>query len=56
MPNYFNKAKPNLSNDSLLYRLSGELNGRAGTYEIFTRPSLSGQTELIMHRFFRADY
>jgi RHS repeat-associated protein len=54
--NFFNKAKPNLSNDSIQYRLSGELNGRSGAYEIFTRPSLSGRTELIMHRFFRPDY
>lgn len=26
-PGYFNKAKPNLSNDSVLYRLPGEVNG-----------------------------
>lgn len=51
-PDFFNKAKPNLSNDSIQYRLSGSLNGKAGTYEIFTRPSVSGRTELIMHRFF----
>lgn len=56
VPNYFNKAKPNLGNDSIQYRLPGYLNGRAGTYEIFTRPSLSGRTEMIMHRFFRPDY
>lgn len=27
----------------------------SGVYEIFTRPSVSGRTELIMHRFFRPD-
>ncbi|NEE04703.1 hypothetical protein, partial [Phytoactinopolyspora halotolerans] len=55
VPDYFNKAKPNLSNDSVQYRMSGALNGRTGVYEIFTRPSMSGRTELIMHRFFRPD-
>lgn len=54
VPNYFKVAKPNLRSDSIGYRLPGELNGRAGVYEIFTRPSVSGRTELIMHRFFRA--
>ncbi|MGY4719895.1 RHS repeat-associated core domain-containing protein [Naumannella huperziae] len=56
VPNYFNKVKPNLGNDSIQYGLPGYLNGRAGTYEIFTRPSVSSRTELIMHRFFRSDY
>ncbi|GAA5039038.1 RHS repeat-associated core domain-containing protein [Actinopolymorpha pittospori] len=51
-PGYFNKPKPGLSNDSVQYRLPGSLNGRNGVYEIFTRPSLSGRTEVIMHRFF----
>jgi RHS repeat-associated protein len=46
---------PLLSNDSIQYRLSGSLNGVSGTYEIFTRPSWSGHTEIIMHRFFRPD-
>jgi hypothetical protein len=50
---YFNKAKQGLSNDSVQYRLPGEINGRAGMYEIFSRPSISGRTEVIMHRFFR---
>jgi hypothetical protein len=55
VPGYFRKAKPNLGNDSIQYRLPGYLNGRAGTYEIFTRPSTSSRTELIMHRFFKPD-
>ncbi len=52
-PNYFKHGKPNVSNDSVQYRLPGEINGRSGTFEIFTRPSQSGRTEVIMHRFFR---
>lgn len=54
-PNFFKKPKPNLGSDSVLYRLPGEVNGRAGVYEIFTRPSVSGRTELVMHRFFKPD-
>jgi RHS repeat-associated protein len=55
-PDYFNKVRPNLDNDSIQYRLSGEVRGKSGTFEIFTRPSTSGHTELIIHRFFRPDY
>ena len=55
-PGYFNKAKANLSDDSIQYRLSGEINGKPGTFEIFTRPSVSGRSELITHRFFRPGY
>lgn len=51
--NFFNKAKLNLGSDSIQYRLPGVVNDKAGVYEIFTRPSLSGRTEMIMHRFFR---
>jgi RHS repeat-associated protein len=55
VPNFFNQARPGLSNDSIQYRLGGEINGRRGTYEIFTRPSRSGRTEVITHRFFHPD-
>lgn len=55
-PGYFNKSKPNLSNDSIQYRLPGVVNGRGGVYEIFTRPSTSGRTEMLIHRFFRPDF
>lgn len=55
-PNYFTKPRPNLGSDSIQYRLPGEINGRSGVYEIFTRPSVSGRTELVTHRFFRPDY
>ena len=55
VPNYFNKSKPLLSNDSVNYRLPGEINGQSGHYEIFTRPSESRRTEVVTHRFFRPD-
>jgi hypothetical protein len=55
-PNYFTKSKGNLGSDSIQYRLPGQVNGRSGVYEIFTRPSASGRTELVMHRFFRPEY
>jgi RHS repeat-associated protein len=53
VPDYFNKAKSLLSNDSINYTLPGSINGVEGQYEIFTRPSVSGKAELIIHRFFR---
>jgi len=52
VPNFFNQAKPGLSADSIQYRLPGTVNGREGVFEIFTRPSISGNTEVIIHRFF----
>jgi len=52
-PNFFNKARPGMSNDSIQFRLPGTVNGRDGMFEIFTRPSTSGNTEVIMHRFFK---
>jgi hypothetical protein len=54
-PGFFKKPRENLSNDSVQYRLRGEINGRSGTYEIFARPSQSGRTEVIQHRFFKPD-
>ena len=51
-PGFWEKDVPNLSNDNVMYRLSGEINGHPGIYEIATRPSVSGRTEVIMHRFF----
>ena len=50
---FFKKAKPGMSNDSVMYTLPGEVNGVKGTFEIGVRPSVSGGTEVIMHRFFR---
>ncbi|MGH3117441.1 MAG: hypothetical protein ACRDQ2_10085 [Gaiellales bacterium] len=55
VPDYFNKPRPLMGNDSIQYRLPGSINGRSGMYEIFTRPSLSGRTEVVQHRFFRPD-
>lgn len=52
-PNFFRVAKPGLSNTNILYQMPGTLNGARGVFEIGVRPSLSGNTELIMHRFFR---
>jgi len=54
-PNYFNVAKPGLSQDGVMYQLRGSVNGANGTFEIGVRPSVSGNTEVIGHRFFRPD-
>ncbi|MFQ6311467.1 RHS repeat-associated core domain-containing protein [Lysobacter capsici] len=50
---YWTKPRPNLTNDSINYSLPGTVNGIPGNFEIFTRPSVSGNTEVIMHRFFQ---
>jgi RHS repeat-associated protein len=50
---FFNVDKQGLSNDSIMYRTPGSVNGKGGTFEIGVRPSLSGKTEVITHRFFR---
>lgn len=54
-PDFWRKDRANLSNDSIQYFLKGNVNGVDGTFEIFTRPSVSGRTEVINHRFFRPD-
>jgi len=51
--NFWKVARAGYSNDSIMYRLPGSWRGVQGVYEIGVRPSLSGRTELIMHRFFR---
>lgn len=38
-----------------LYTKRGTLNGHSGVFEIGVRPSISGRTETITHRFFRPD-
>lgn len=53
--NFFNVAKPQLSNTSIQYFKPGFVNGVKGVFEIFTRPSISGKVEVIMHRFFNPD-
>ena len=52
-PNFFKVAKKNLSNTNIMYKLPGTINGTNGTFEIGVRLSTSGNTELIMHRFFK---
>jgi hypothetical protein len=54
-PNFWRTAKPNMRNDSIMYSLPGQVNGRAGVFELGVRPSASGNTEVIMHRFFRSN-
>jgi RHS repeat-associated protein len=54
-PNFWRTPKPGMSNDSVMYRLRGTVNGVEGTFEIGVRPSASGNTEVIMHRFFKPD-
>ena len=51
-PNYFNVAKSGLSNTNILYRYPGTVNQTPGFFEIGVRPSVSGKTEVIIHRFF----
>jgi hypothetical protein len=50
---YFNHPQPGLTNNSIRYLAPGTINDTSGNYELFTRPSLSGDTEVVMHRFFR---
>jgi hypothetical protein len=51
--NFFKVDRQALTNDSIMYRASGNINGKAGTFEIGVRPSVSGRTEVITHRLFR---
>lgn len=44
-----------VSEDYVQYTLRGAVNGRTGTFEVGVRPSASGRTEVITHRFFRPD-
>jgi hypothetical protein len=44
-----------LSHGSVMYTLRGNVNGVPETFEIGARPSVSGNTEVIMHHFFRPD-
>jgi RHS repeat-associated protein len=52
-PNFFKVEKPGLSKDGVMYTAPGSVNGRNGTFEIGVRPSVSGKTEVVIHRFFR---
>lgn len=44
-----------ISDNYVLYTHRGTINGYSGTFEIGVRPSPSGRTEIIRHRFFRRD-
>ncbi|WP_413512614.1 hypothetical protein [Myroides odoratus] len=44
--------KPGLSNTNILYSHPGSVNVKQGVFEIGTRSSLSGNTGVIIHRFF----
>ena len=52
---FFTVDKKGLLNDGIMYRAPGSINGRTGTFEIGVRPSVSGRTEVIIHRFFKPD-
>jgi len=62
-PSFYRVPRPGLATDGVMYRLPGSItvpgdvpgvpNVINGTYEIGVRPSVSGNTEVIMHRFFR---
>lgn len=41
------------SSNFVMYSQRGAINGRSGVFEIGARPSASGRTEVIRHRFFR---
>ena len=44
-----------ISDNYVLYTQRGSINGRKGVFEIGVRPSASGRTEVITHRFFNPD-
>jgi hypothetical protein len=52
VPGFYRHSKNGLAHDAIQYRLPGTVNGKDGVFEIFTRPSLTGRTEIIIHRFF----
>ena len=52
-PNFWNTPRAGLSSDAVMYELPGNANGTAGTFQIGVRPSVSGNTEVITHRFFK---
>jgi RHS repeat-associated protein len=59
-PESFNKmifqgSRTVISNNYILYKRKGTLNGVDGVFEIGVRPSQSGKIEIITHRFFRPD-
>jgi len=55
-PGFYSSGRYLRSNDAVMYELPGSINGVEGTFQIGTRPSISGNTEVIMHRFFSPDF
>ncbi len=52
----FEKGQRTVKSDEyVLYKMRGTVNGVEGTYEIGVRPSASGRTEVITHWLFRRD-
>jgi hypothetical protein len=51
----FSGSKTIVSDNYHLYTKPGTLNSHSGVFEIGVRPSASGRTEVITHRFFRPD-
>jgi hypothetical protein len=51
----FRGNKTVVSDNYHLYTKPGIINKRSGVFEIGVRPSASGRTEVIVHRFFRPD-
>jgi RHS repeat-associated protein len=59
-PESFNKSifsgnRQVISDDYVLYTQRGTINDAEGTFQIGVRPSASGRTEVITHRFFKPD-
>ncbi len=59
-PSYFDDAiyagnRQTISSNYVLYSQRGYINNTAGVFEIGVRPSASGRTEIVVHRFFRPD-
>ena len=52
----FKPGNRRVINDNYVqYELKGSINGKSGKFEIGVKPSASGRTEVITHRFFRPD-
>ena len=59
-PEYYNAQivggnRQVISDNYVLYTQRGSINGVRGTFQIGVRPSASGRTETIVHRFFLPD-
>lgn len=50
-----NGSRQVLKNNYVQYELRGVVNGKSGVYQLGVKPSPSGRTEVIVHRFFKPD-